>query len=272
MTAPPGAVFFSVSALCSSLKRHRVYAKRVCVKMSASEKQQAIVLYYAPDNASLIVRLLMEELELTYETVLVDRSVNAQKSEQYLALNPDGRIPVCIINDAPVFETAAILLTIADMHAGLTVSIEDIRRPQFLKWLFFLSNSLHNDLMQRFYPEKHVDEHPQARQLFAVNSLSRMNRRFAIFDEAFSDSETTYLFGREPTIVDLYLAVCFRWAQLYPLDGNMDFAADQFPAILNMVGTLELRSAIRRGCEKEGVTGLFFSHPEYANPTEGVAL
>lgn len=242
-----------------------------CQLMRAAENPP-ITLYYAPDNASLIVRLLLEELGLTYETILVDRSVNAQRSEQYLSLNPDGLIPVCIINDEPVFETAAILLALADKYEGLTVSIDDKRRPQFLKWLFFLSNSLHGDLIQRFYPEKYVDQHPQALKLFTKNTLARTHRRFSVFNSAYRDARGGYLFGSEPTIIDLYLAVCFRWAQLYPLDGRADFAAGEYTEITVMVEKLERRPAIKRGCEKEGVTGMFFSQPDYCDPPEGVAL
>ncbi len=231
-----------------------------------------ITLYYAPDNASLIVRLLMEELSIAYETILVNRSVAEQKSEKYLSLNPDGLIPVCIINGQPVFETAAILLSLADRYNGMTVPVNDTRRPQFLKWLFFLSNSLHTDLVQRFYPEKYVDQHPEALQIFIANTLTRTHRRFSIFNDAYKDASTSYLFGGDPTLIDIYLAVCFRWAQLYPLDGRADFEAGRFASIIAMVEQLEQRPAIRLGCEKEGVTGLFFSQPEYCDPPEGVAV
>ncbi len=45
-------------------------------------------LHYAPpDNASLIVRLALEELGQPYQTVLVDRSVTAQASTAYLKIN-----------------------------------------------------------------------------------------------------------------------------------------------------------------------------------------
>ena len=54
-------------------------------------------LYYAPDNASLIVRMVLEDLEAEYSTVLVDRSKAEQQSEAYLTLNPNGLIPVCAV-------------------------------------------------------------------------------------------------------------------------------------------------------------------------------
>lgn len=239
--------------------------------MTSSDKP-LVTLYYAPDNASLVVRLMMEEAGLPYKTILVDRSVNMQNSEPYLALNPDGLIPVCIINNAPVFETAAILLSLADMHSTLAVPIDDERRPQFLKYLFFLSNSLHSDLRMRFYPEKYVGKHSQAKQSFVSTTLERLHHRFSVFNAAYQESNTRYLFGTDPGIVDLYLAVCFRWAQLYPLDSRGDFTATAFAAVTAMSKELEKRPAVKRACAKEGIGGLFFSEPELADPPEGVSI
>ena len=76
-------------------------------------------LHYAPDNASLCIRLALEELGLPYETVLVNRATHAQRSPAYLALNPNGLIPVLETPDGPLFETGAILLWLADTHGGL---------------------------------------------------------------------------------------------------------------------------------------------------------
>jgi hypothetical protein len=50
-------------------------------------------LFYAPDNASLIVRLTLEELQQSYETTLVDRAVNGQNNSEYLKYNPGRQNP-----------------------------------------------------------------------------------------------------------------------------------------------------------------------------------
>jgi glutathione S-transferase len=50
-------------------------------------------LYYFPDNASLAPHLLLAETQVDYSLRLVDRNSNAQKSKEYLKLNPAGRIP-----------------------------------------------------------------------------------------------------------------------------------------------------------------------------------
>jgi glutathione S-transferase len=48
-------------------------------------------LYYYPGNANLAPHMVLEEIGADYELILVDRNQNAQKSADYLKLNPNGR-------------------------------------------------------------------------------------------------------------------------------------------------------------------------------------
>lgn len=229
-----------------------------------------IRLYYAPDNASLIVRILLEELKIPYSTVLVDRSTCGQNEQAYLDLNPNGLIPVCIMDGKPIFETAAILLSLADKHQRFTVLADSSQRPDFLKWLIYLSNSLHVDCRMRFYPEKYAGSDYTSE--FTDLTFSRLCRRLDILDTAYQATEGLFLYGAEPTIVDFYLAVCMRWIQLYPMKHRGELNVHAYPSLLNVLRALEVRDMTIAACNKEGISGAFFSSPEYANPPEGVAL
>ena len=231
-----------------------------------------ITLYYAPDNASLIVRILLEELHLPYQTKLVDRSKQEQSSEQYLKLNPSGLIPVCLINNEPVFETAAILLSLADIHKKFVLPVNHEQRPQMLKWLFFLSNSLHSDLRLRFYPEKYVGTNRTELDACETITLDRIKERIDQIDAQYQANGQNYLYGSEPSIVDFYLAACVRWLQLYPKDKKGQFSCTDFPFVLAMVRRMEVREAVIRACTYEGISANIFSNPDYANPPEGVSL
>ena len=68
------------------------------------------VLHYAPDNASLIVRLVLTELNQPFETALVDRRVRAQDGAAYRALNPNGLIPALDRPGGAICEIGAILM------------------------------------------------------------------------------------------------------------------------------------------------------------------
>ena len=91
------------------------------------------VLHYAPDNASLIVRLALEELGVPYRTALVDRSVKAHRGAAYRALNPAGRIPTLETPQGPISETGAILLWLAETHGALLPGAGAWSRPAWLK-------------------------------------------------------------------------------------------------------------------------------------------
>ena len=72
-------------------------------------------LYYFPDNASLAPHLLLAEANLEYSLKLVDRKLNAQKSKEYLKLNPAGRIPTLVHNELILFESPAICIYICEL-------------------------------------------------------------------------------------------------------------------------------------------------------------
>ena len=69
-------------------------------------------LHYYPGNASLAPHLLLVETQADYELKLVDRNANAQKSEEYLKLNPAGRIPTLVHDGLVLFESPAICIYI----------------------------------------------------------------------------------------------------------------------------------------------------------------
>ena len=75
-------------------------------------------LYYFPNNASLAPHLLLAETHAEYSLKLVDRGSNAQKSKEYLKLNPAGRIPTLVHGDLVLFESPAICIYICELDAG----------------------------------------------------------------------------------------------------------------------------------------------------------
>lgn len=119
-----------------------------------------IRLHYYPSTAAMVPHILLEELGARYERVLVDRTVLAQKSTEYLRLNPNGLIPVLTEGELVLYETAAIVLHLCDTHpsAGLAPVPGTMARAHFYKWLAWLTNTLQATLIVYFYPERWVDE------------------------------------------------------------------------------------------------------------------
>ena len=120
-------------------------------------------LHYSPGNASLTPHLLLEELGAAFTLKLVDRTQGAHKTPAYLALNPNGLIPVLV--DARfepplvLYETAAICLHLLDTHPGHTLApaVGTPERAHFYKRLVWLTNTVQASLIHYFYPERIVD-------------------------------------------------------------------------------------------------------------------
>ncbi|MDF1718925.1 MAG: glutathione S-transferase family protein [Antarcticimicrobium sp.] len=221
-------------------------------------------LHYAPDNASLVIRLALEARELPYETVLVNRRTREQDNAAYRALNPAGLIPVLETPDGPLFETAAILLWLADRHGGLGPAPDDPGRGSFLKWLFFTSNTLHADLRMLFYPGHYAG--PAHTDALREGLTARLPRHLALLDAAAA------LPGWPGGALEPYLACLLRWMALYPDDFDRCwFALSQYPALAALCARVEQSDAARAAARAEGLGSAPFTAPRPATPPEGTA-
>lgn len=229
-------------------------------------------LYYSPDSANLVVRLALELLGAPYEAVLVDRGRREQHSPAYRRLNPQGLIPVLVDGDAVLFETGAILLYLADRHPGLAPPPAAPARGDCLKWLFFLSNTLHADLRIAFYRERYADE-PDARERVGRTAQRRALGHFRLLEQQLAAHDGPWLLPWGRSVCDVYLAVCARWARLYPRGSPLAAdALDDCAQLLALCAALEADPAVARACEAEGIPAPFFSRPRPAEPEVGSVL
>lgn len=227
-------------------------------------------LHFAPDNASLVIRLALEELRLPYTAVPVDRSVAAQKTAPYLALNPHGRIPVLETADGAIFETGAILLWLADRHTRLMPAPDHPDRGNALKWLFFLSNTLHAELRMLFYPENYIGPDP-AHHAALRAGLRRSLSAYLAQLETLAGAGHGWLNADMPSALDLYLVACLRWIALYPRDSAGWWDRDSAPHLAALCARIEARPAARACAMAEGLGSHPFTTPDYPTPPEGSA-
>jgi len=96
-------------------------------------------LYWCPRTRSFTALWLMEETGQAYERVRIDISEGAQKTPEYLAINPMGKVPALQDGDATLAEAAAICAYVAERYpqAKLAPPLGDPKRAKYLYWLFF---------------------------------------------------------------------------------------------------------------------------------------
>ena len=228
------------------------------------------VLHYAPDNASMIIRMALEHLGVAYDTALVDRSTQAQTSPAYLRINPNGLIPALETPDGTLFETGAILLWLTDRHGTIGPGPDAPGRPDFLKWLFFISNTVHPAVRMMFHPEKYT--HGAASQSALRHGLQKvLVAQFQTLDTVAAQGHS-WFGGTAPGALDFYIAAILRWLAIYPADTDRSwFSIRHYPHLHALCARLETLDCVRALDAAEG-TGLRpFTDPMPANPPIGSA-
>jgi len=109
-------------------------------------------LYWSPRSRSFSGLWLMEETGQPYERVLTDISTGAQKTPEFLAVNPMGKVPALKDGDVSVAEASAICAYVADRYpdAKLAPPVGDPRRAKYLQWLFFSPGCIEPAIIQIF--------------------------------------------------------------------------------------------------------------------------
>lgn len=144
-----------------------------------------IDLYTAATPNGWKVSVALEELELPYEVHRISFSKGQQKSPEYVALNPNGRIPTIVDRDAgnfAVFESGAILIYLAE-KTGKLMPGDAKGRSTVIQWLMFQMGGIgpmmgQANVFYRYFPEKiqpAIDRYQkECRRLFEV-----LDRRLA---------------------------------------------------------------------------------------------
>jgi len=111
------------------------------------------------------VRWALEEAGQPYQVRLV--SFTAMKQPAHLALNPFGQIPTYQDGDLALFETGAIVLHIAERHAGL-LPIEADARARAIAWMFAALNTVEPPILEREQTPYAVGDKPWCAELLPI--------------------------------------------------------------------------------------------------------
>ena len=111
-------------------------------KLWPAANPDVIQLYSFPTPNGVKVSIMLEETGLAYEPHLVDIGKNETWVPEYLALNPNGKIPAIIDPNGPdgkplaLFESGAILIYLAE-KTGKFLSHDPARRYETIQWVMF---------------------------------------------------------------------------------------------------------------------------------------
>ncbi len=120
-----------------------------------------IELYTSPTPNGYKASVTLEELELPYRVHTINLQKDEQKTAEFLAMNPNGRIPVIIdpdFDNLPIFESGAIMVHLAEKTGRLLPS--DVKgRAKVMSWLMFQMGGVgpmmgQANIFYRYFPER----------------------------------------------------------------------------------------------------------------------
>jgi glutathione S-transferase len=211
-----------------------------------------ITLHYNPGAASFAVHVLLIELGTPFELALVDTKAQAHKSAAYLAMNPNGLIPV--LQDGPLVlhETVAILMHLADTHAaaGLAPPLGTPERALFYKWGLWLSNTMQATLIHYFYPERMVAPgHAEGVVQVKAAAEAKVGHCLGQLDDQLRKAGGPWLLGATYSALDPMAFMLCRWTRNFA--GSRP--AREYPQLLPYLRRVHERPAVQRAFEREGL-------------------
>ena len=190
-----------------------------------------------PNGVKLTIALAELGLERgsDYTLKILDLSAREQKEPEFLAVNPNGRIPAIVDHmpdgDIRVFESGAVLLYLAETFGGLLPK-DPAARIEAIAWTYFQTGGIGPNMGQAGYAKRQSDA-----------SFERFNteshRLVSVMEGALSDNE--YLAG-EYSIADI---MNFGWLDRAP--NYFGFDLTPYSNVRDWLARINARPAVQRG-------------------------
>ena len=167
------------------------------------------------------VHAVAAELGIELETHTVDLRGGEQRSPEYLALNPNGKVPTLVDGETVLWESNAILCYLAGT-TDTELWPKSSKRYDILRWMFWESNHLtaamNKIFNERFFKREKADEE-------VLERANKSFRKFASILDAHL-ANNTYVTGDTLTLADFSVGVGFGYIHSLslPVDGlaNLD--------------------------------------------------
>jgi GST-like protein len=154
------------------------------------------------------VALFLEEALLPYEIIPVDTRKGEQFRPDFMALNPNAKVPAIVDGDVLVFDSNAILLYLAEKTGRFLPANHPRPRGELLSWLMFIGTGVGPYSGQAVHFKHYA---PKGLDYAVTRYQYEARRHYAILDARLTDRE--FLLGASYTIVDM---AAWGWARLVP--------------------------------------------------------
>lgn len=198
-----------------------------------------LTLFYSPTACSLASHIALEEAQADFEARRVDFSAGEQRSPDYLAVNPKGRVPALVTPRGVLTETPAILAYVAQSfpEARLAPLDDPFAFAEVQAFNSYLCSTVHVNHAHRVRGSRWADD-ADAIAAMQKKVPENMTACFELIEERMMRGP--WVMGEAYTIADPYLFTIARWL---PSD-SVDIA--RFPRVQDHYARMEARPAVKR--------------------------
>ena len=190
--------------------------------------------------------IALEELELPYNTKLVDVWKGDQFSPEFLKINPNGKVPAIVDHDGPVgkpytvVESGAILLYLAD-KTGKFLPKDTRKRFDVIQWMMIQMTGV-GPMFGQWTHFKLMA--PKGNDYSVSRYATEVKRLFDLLEKRLG--EVPYLGGDEYSIADI---ATFPWTRNHDAQG---VKWEDNPNLARWFNAISARPAVKRALEKVG--------------------
>lgn len=177
-------------------------------------------LYYLQGACPLVPHTALHWAKAEFEAVRLERG--AQKQPEFLALNPQGSVPLLTDGDWTLAQNVAILDYLHEVYpqAQIFGSGDARQKAKARQWLALANSDLHGKFGWLF-GAAHLLGDENAQNELRGNAIAAINQIYQQAEKVLQNQD--YLCGDEITIADVYFYVTSRWANMFAWDWS-DFA------------------------------------------------
>ena len=199
-------------------------------------------LYYQPFACSFAVHAALEKIGQPFDLHKINLANGDHKTEAFLAMNPQGQVPILKHGDMTMTQAAAILLQLSEMHpeAALMPEPNSEDRSAALQALFFLSNSVHPVFSRMFYPDRLSKESPKDVKAIAGEKIESLLEQY---NQLFETQD--FCSGNQAYAPDYYLFAMLNWLRMF------NIGLDNYPNIKRFLGSMKALPEIQKTLQTE---------------------
>jgi glutathione S-transferase len=207
-----------------------------------------MIFFYAPKACSFASHLALEHVGAKYEAHRLDFSKNQQREDEYLNMNPKGRVPALLTDQGLITENIAILAFIAQSYpeAKLAPIDDPFQFARVQAFNSYLSSTVHVAHAHNYRGYRWVNaDDTHSIEAMQAKVPSTMTECFQIIEDTMI--EGPWVMGANYTICDMYLFTICQWLEGDGVDINL------FPKVANHFQLMNEDSVVQRVKAKENL-------------------